>query len=115
MQLSDGREMFIATSYLSLTQPAANNSGTQGTTRTTKPSTGTQGSTQTTKPSTGTQGGTQTQTPSSTGDTGRTDAQTRAEDWLRQQATGGSSDYTGRRDFTDEEIADIGSKLNPTN
>ena len=39
VQLSDGREMFIATSYLSLTQPTANNSTTQGSTQTTKPST----------------------------------------------------------------------------
>ena len=45
VQLSDGREMFIATSYLSLTQPTANNSTTQGSTQTTKPSTGTQGGT----------------------------------------------------------------------
>lgn len=77
------------------------------------------GGTQTTQPDTSSQDGTdQPQTPPDSGsvesENVRTPAQTAAEDWLRQQATGGSSDYTGGRDFTEEEIADIGSKLNVT-
>ena len=77
------------------------------------------GGTPTTQPDTSSQGSTdQTQTPPDSGsvesDNVRTPAQTAAEDWIRQQLTGGSSDYTGRRDFTEEEIADIGSKLNVT-
>ena len=78
------------------------------------------GGTPTTQPDTSSQGSTdQTQTPPDSGsvesDNVRTPAQTAAEDWIRQQLTGGSSDYTGGRDFTEEEIADIGSKLNVTN
>lgn len=77
------------------------------------------GGTPTTQPDTDSQDGTdQSQTPPDSGsvesDNVRTPAQTAAEDWLRQQATGGSSDYTGGRNFTEEEIADIGSKLNVT-
>lgn len=77
------------------------------------------GGTPTIQPDTDSQDGTdRPQTPPDSGsiesDNVRTPAQTAAEDWLRQQATGGSSDYTGGRDFTEEEIADIGSKLNVT-
>ena len=78
------------------------------------------GGTPTTQPDTDSQDGTDhPQTPPDSGsvesNSVRTPAQTAAEDWIRQQLTGGSSDYTGGRDFTEEEIADIGSKLNVTN
>lgn len=77
------------------------------------------GGTPITQPDTDSQDGTdrpQTPPDSSSIESGnvRTPAQTAAEDWIRQQLTDGSSDYTGRRDFTEEEIADIGSKLNVT-
>ena len=78
------------------------------------------GGTPTAQPDTDSQDGTgQPQTPPDSGSVEsedvRTPAQTAAEDWLWQQMTGGSSDYNDQRDFTDEEIADIGSKLNVTN
>ena len=76
------------------------------------------GGTPTTQPGTDSQDSTeQPQTPPDSGsvesENVRTPAQTAAEDWIRQQLTGGSC-FGEHEGFTDEEIADIGSKLNVT-